>query len=59
MLTNMAASVDERILEKMIETHPLKKLLTTEEVAETIQFMVNAPQQMNGVNIVINSAKNI
>ena len=53
------AKVDERILEQMTEDHPLKKLLTTKEVAETILFLVNSSQQVNGLNITINAAQNI
>ncbi|GEM_PF-298827 len=53
------AKVDERILDQMIIEHPLKRLLTTKEVAETVQFLVNCSQQINGVNFTINAAQNI
>ena len=53
------AKVDERILEQMTAEHPLKKLLTTKEVAETILFLVNSSQQVNGVSLTINAAQNI
>lgn len=59
MLTNLSASVDQRIIEQMQNVHPLRKLLTTEEVAETVVYLVNSSQQVNGTNIVINAAKNI
>ena len=58
MQTNFTA-VDERILEQMTMNHPLKKLLTTKEVADTILFLVNCSQQLNGLNITINAAQNI
>ncbi len=59
MLTGFTQDVDERVIEQMKESHPLKQLLTTAEVAETVYFLLNAPSQMNGVNIVMNAASNI
>lgn len=56
MQTNFA-SVDERIVEQMIKDHPLKKLLTVEEVATSIKYLIDAPQQVNGVNLVINAGQ--
>lgn len=54
MQTNFA-TVDERILEQMQMEHPLKKLLTVDEVAQTIKFFVDASQQVNGVKLPINA----
>lgn len=59
MQTNLTATTDERIVETMIENHPLKKLLSPGEVAEAVQYLVNASQQTNGVNLVINAAADI
>lgn len=59
MLTGLATDVDERIIEQMIENHPLKKLLTVEETAETVAFLVGAPAHMNGADIVINAGTNV
>ncbi len=59
MLTNLTEALDERIVEQMKDEHPLKKILTTDEVAESVAFLVNASQQINGVNLVVNAAKNI
>jgi NAD(P)-dependent dehydrogenase (short-subunit alcohol dehydrogenase family) len=59
METNLSKDLDFRIIEQMIDTHPLKKLLTPEEVAETVKFLIETSQQINGVNIPINAAKNI
>lgn len=53
MQTNFA-TVDERILEQMQMEHPLKKLLTVEEVAQAVKFFVDASQQVNGVKLLIN-----
>lgn len=49
------AEVDERILEQMVKDHPLKKLLTPEEVALAVKFFVDAPQQVNGVKLPVNA----
>ena len=49
------AEVDERILEQMVKEHPLKKLLTPEEVALAVKFFVDAPQHVNGVKMPVNA----
>lgn len=59
MQTNFSSFVDERIVEQMQNKHPLKKLLTPEEVAESVVFLVNSSQQLNGAHIVINAAQDI
>lgn len=51
------AEVDERIIEQMQQTHPLKKLLSPEEVADVIAFMTETSQQVNGVSIPVNAAQ--
>ena len=56
MQTNFA-KVDSRIEEQMVMQHPLKKLLTVEEVAQVIKFLIEAPQQLNGVKIPINAGQ--
>lgn len=53
------AEVDERILEQMENEHPLKKLLTPEEVAQVVKFFVDAPQQVNGVRMAVNAGTQI
>jgi 3-oxoacyl-[acyl-carrier protein] reductase len=59
MQTELTSTIDERIVEQIEKNHPLKKLLTVHEVAETVLFMVNSTSQINGVDIAINSAENI
>ncbi|MES2377559.1 MAG: SDR family oxidoreductase [Bacteroidota bacterium] len=59
MLTGLTNSIDERLIEQIINDSPSKKLLTTDEVAVGVQYLVNADQQINGVNLVINSGKDI
>lgn len=55
MLTNLNKDVDERIIEKMIVETPLKRLLTTEEVANAVLYLVNASSYINGTNQIINA----
>jgi 3-oxoacyl-[acyl-carrier protein] reductase len=59
MATDFTADTDSRIIEQMVENHPLKALLTPEEVAETVLFFCCCTQQINGVNLVINAAEDI
>lgn len=59
MLTPLQAGVDERVIENMITDHPLKKLLTVEEVAQTVLFICNSSQQLNGQNIILNAGQNL
>jgi len=50
------SSIDERIIEKMKFDHPLKRILTPDEVAVVIKFLVDCSQQINGVNIPVNAS---
>lgn len=51
--------VEDFQLEQMIAAHPLKRLLTPEEVAQIIVHFVNSSQQLNGVEMPINAAQHI
>jgi NAD(P)-dependent dehydrogenase (short-subunit alcohol dehydrogenase family) len=57
MLTPLNGDEDERIVETMIAKHPLKKLLTVEEVAKTVIFLCDASAQLNGQDIILNAAQ--
>ena len=59
MKTSLTSIFDERMIEQMIVDHPLKKLLTIEEVAETVLFLVNASTQINGIDIIMNAGVNL
>jgi len=39
MLSGLTKDVDERVIEQMVESHPLKKLLTLQETADAVLFM--------------------
>jgi len=55
MATDFNKDTDERIVEEIIGKHPLKKLLTPEEVADTVSFLCHCSLHINGVNIVMNA----
>lgn len=59
MQTNLTTDVDGRIIEKMIEDHPLKSLLKVEEVAETVSFLTKVSLQVNGIDIIINAGTHV
>jgi 3-oxoacyl-[acyl-carrier protein] reductase len=57
--TGLTSDVDERVIEQIIESHPLKSLLTVEEVAETVLYLVHSSSQINGIDILMNAGINI
>ncbi len=59
MLTALNKDVDERIIEQIRENHPLKKILTVDEVAEAVGFLIKSSSQINGVNLVMNAGVNV
>lgn len=59
MNTNFTSDTDERILENMVKKHPLKKILTTKEVADSVNFLVSTTQHINGQNLVINAGESL
>lgn len=59
MVTPFHDQTDERVIENLIAAHPLKKLLTVEEVAQTVLFLCTASPQLNGQNIFLNAAMNL
>jgi len=59
MDTDMNKGLDSRILENMINAHPLKKLLNPEEVAKSVKYLIDSSQHINGANLIINSAENV
>ena len=51
--------VEDFQLEQMTAAHPLKRLLTPDEVAQVIVHFVNSSQQLNGIEMPINAAQHI
>lgn len=56
MQTPFSKDTDERVVEELIRTHPLKRLLTPEEIADVVAFLMVATQHINGTNLIINAA---
>ena len=59
MQTAFTDDTDERVVEEMINSHPLKRILTPDEVADSVVFLVNSTQQINGINLLMNAASDI
>ncbi|MCL2327826.1 MAG: SDR family oxidoreductase [Bacteroidetes bacterium] len=59
MQTPMTADTDERIVEQMTAGHPLKRLVTTDEVADMVLTLASASPHLNGVNVPMNAGENI
>jgi NAD(P)-dependent dehydrogenase (short-subunit alcohol dehydrogenase family) len=59
MQTKLTEDTDERVFEQMIASHPLKRLIEPKEVAEVVEFMINASPFLNGQNIVLNHGENL
>lgn len=59
MQTGLTSEIDERLVEQIINNHPLRKILTVNEVADTVDFLVNTSSQVNGVDIIMNAGVNI
>ena len=43
---------------ELFQDHPLNRLLAPEDVAQSVQFLTQSTQQLNGANLVINAAAN-
>lgn len=59
MQTAFTDDTDERVVEEMVNSHPLKRILTPDEVADSVMFLVNSTQQINGINLLMNAASDI
>ena len=59
MQTTLTSQIDSRLIENMVGDNPNKSLLKEEEVAEAVNYLVNATPQINGSNIIINAAKDV
>lgn len=59
MQTNLTSDTDERVIDQMNKEHPLKRLLTTDEVAEAVLFFIRSSQQINGTNLIINAGADL
>ena len=59
METNLTKEIDRRLIEAMVTGNPNKRLLKEEEVAHTVQFLINSTAQINGLNVIMNAANDL
>jgi 3-oxoacyl-[acyl-carrier protein] reductase len=60
MHTNLIRDVDERVLSELAAEHPLKRLVSPQEVAETVAFLAGpASAHINGANLILNAAADL
>ena len=59
MQTSLTSHLDDRQIEDITNSNPLKRLVTPEEVADTVFFLASASQQINGVNLLINGGVDV
>jgi NAD(P)-dependent dehydrogenase (short-subunit alcohol dehydrogenase family) len=59
MLTPLNRNADERVVAQMTASHPLERLLTPGETAQAVAFLMEATQQINGINLLINAAEHV
>jgi NAD(P)-dependent dehydrogenase (short-subunit alcohol dehydrogenase family) len=59
MRTQLTSDLDERVIEEISTRHPFGKIVTPEEVAEAVSFMVSSTQQINGINLLINGGEDV
>lgn len=59
MRTHLTDDVDERVIEDIVSKHPFGSLVTPKEVADTVCFLVEATQHINGVNLLMNGGENV
>ena len=59
MQTRLTSNTDDRVIEEIMEHHPFKQLLTTNEVSDTVLFLSKCSQQINGTNIIMNAGTNV
>lgn len=57
--TNLTSNIDERFLEQMVDQHPLKRLLTVEEIADTVNFFATSTQHINGISLILNGGTDV
>lgn len=55
MLTDFTKDTDDRIIEELVNNHPLKKLLDPIEVAKVVEMLIASSAHLNNQNIVINA----
>lgn len=59
MQTSLTSETNDFVVEQIKNSNPMKKLLTTVEVAKIIRDFITVSNQLNGVTIPVNAGVNI
>jgi NAD(P)-dependent dehydrogenase (short-subunit alcohol dehydrogenase family) len=59
MKTDLTNEIYEKVFDELEKNHPLKQLLTPEEVASEVLALMNSSQYVNGTNRIINAAEDV
>ena len=59
MLTSIHGDIDEREIEQIRSVNPTGEILKVEQVAKTVQFLLESDTSINGVDMLINSGEKI
>lgn len=59
MRTALISEMDERQIENVANSNPSGRLVTPDEVADTVLFLAGASQQINGVNLLMNGGVDV
>ena len=58
MATDLSSYLPKKYLELYSQKHPMKKMVSTEDVADALEFLIsNKSQFMNGVNLPVNGGE--
>lgn len=59
MRTHFTSTIDDRVIEQAIQSHPFQSLLTIEETAEAVTQMLLASRHVNGATWVLNGGMDV
>lgn len=59
VLTGMTQNLDERVVEQIIQDHPLKRLLSKEEVANAVYCLTHTSEPVNGKTFHLNAGEDM
>ena len=57
--TNLNSKIDKRLLENLASNNPFKKLVSPNDVAKIIEFLITSPIQLNANNLILNGGENV
>ena len=59
MRTSLTSQTNNFVVEQIRESNPMKRIITTDEVANVIKNLITASPQINGITIPVNAGVNI